>query len=706
VAISQPDDNIHGASAVDTFDVIRAIHPHEGAREAKPEIASRETASVVLIVVSDGQLADPLASAFGRAGAVAIVARDPATARSAFSADRPDVVVLDLHLGVWNGFDLLRELRAGSEVPIVVLTAPDSDDDRTRALDMGADDYVSKPFDHRELVTRALGRLRRRGASASAAATPHIIAGGLELDATTHSVSRSGRPLNLTVTEFRLLHHLMANAGRIVETSALLRDVWDQIDSQDPDVLRVTLHRLRRKLGDSATHSELIQTVPGVGILFKPQADFPAPAKESVAPSESRHPIAGRRAAGSIEAAASDRLRIRHIADPDLEALLFSMPDAVLEAFDTERFAATWLLSATSPEARHAVDLGRSLGLTIAAEVTERLAVAEPAPVPRRRAAVRATEFDDPTATIAFAGSPLAASGPSAVELRPSASTVVVPHLPREGTRQTAPRSIPAHEPSPRVAPAPQRRAAPRSETATIATAERAPVRPARAAVSVRGLGRLSASARWTALLLLVSAAVAVLSIGSQLAQLGLLARAAAGEPFTAGELAGSGARQMSIAVALLAAYGATALTFLAWLHGAQLKTRAIAGRRLRYSSGWAIASFFVPIANVIVPYQVMAEIWNVASGKGPGRSRLLVDLWWAAWLTFFAANIATSFTTDRPTLAQLGSLARLNLIADLLGIVAAILAVAVVTKIDLALSGTRSTPGHEVSASPTPSIA
>jgi hypothetical protein len=233
----------------------------------------------------------------------------------------------------------------------------------------------------------------------------------------------------------------------------------------------------------------------------------------------------------------------------------------------------------------------------------------------------------------------------------------------------------------------------PGSENATMATTTAAPEQIARVAVSVHALAQLSAGARWTALLLLVSAAVAVLSIGSQLAQLGLLARAAAGEPFTAGELAGSGARQMSIAVALLAAYGATALTFLAWLHSAHVKARAIAGRKLRHSSGWTIGSFFVPIANVVIPYQVMAQIWNLAIGNGPGRSRLLVDLWWAAWLTFFAASVATSFTSDRPTLAQLASLARLNLIADLLGIVAAILAVAVVTKVDLALSGARSTP-------------
>jgi hypothetical protein len=498
----------------------------------------------------------------------------------------------------------------------------------------------------------------------------------------------------------------MANAGRIVETGALLRDVWDQIDSQDPDVLRVTLHRLRRKLGDSAAHSELIQTVPGVGILFKPQADFPAPAKELVAPAEPRRPVAGRRAAGSIETATSDRLRIRHIADPDLEALLFSMPDAVLEAFDNERFAATWLLSATSPEARHAVDLGRSLGLTVAAEVTERLAVAEPAPITRRRATIRLTEFDDQTAAIAVAGSPATATAPSPVEVMPSASTVIVPQAPVDATPQIAPRQTPAFEPPPRVAPAPRDHVVRRSEIATPATTAAALERPARSAVSVRALGRLSAGARWTALLLLVSAAVALLSIGTQLAQLGLLARAASGEPFTAGELAGSGARQMSIAIALLAAYGATAVTFLAWLRGTYVKTRAIAGRRLRHSSGWAIGSFFVPVANIVVPYQVMAEIWNVSIGTGLGRSRLLIDLWWAAWLAFLAASLATSFTSDRPTLAQLASLARLNLIADLLGIVAAILAVAVVTKLDLALSSTRSTPAGEASPQPAPASA
>ncbi|HEY8656554.1 MAG TPA: winged helix-turn-helix domain-containing protein [Candidatus Limnocylindria bacterium] len=419
----------------------------------------------VLIIVADGVLAGPLATAFDAAGALTIVARDPATARIRFNADRPDVVVLDLQLGAWSGFDILRELRAAGDVPIVVLTARDSDDDRTRALGMGADDYVSKPFDDRELVARALGRLRQPGAVTAPAMVPHIVAGGLELDATTHTVTRDGRPLNLTVTEFKLLHHLMANAGRVVETGSLLRDVWEQGDRKDPDVLRVTLHRLRKKLGEPA-HSEIIQTVPGVGILFKTAADATLTKSEPWSP-EPRQPVPERVAIGPIEFADRDRLRLRGVSDPQLESLLFAIPAAALEAFESDRFASTWIVPFAAAGTFDAIEAARSAGHAVAADVSERLAGSRPKVVVTRR------QYG---ATLV--GSPSPATRPEDA-LAPTAADAIL----ESPVRPAAVAQLPAAMPTSAVTPTPAPRAASQPATAQAPAAVPVMATPAASAM-------------------------------------------------------------------------------------------------------------------------------------------------------------------------------------------------------------------------------
>jgi two-component system, OmpR family, response regulator VicR len=234
----------------------------------------------ILLVDDDRDHVDLLAFSLRRAGLTPVPAYDRPTALGLFESQQPDLVVLDINLGAWDGLDLLQELRRRSQVPVLMLTARDSDDDKVRGLELGADDYLTKPFSHRELVARIRVQLRRRGQeqgwSAPKATELQLEVGPLRLNVAEHSVARGGQPLNLTVTEFRLLHYLMLNAGSVVPTQALLKQVWGYADPGGADVVRVTVHRLRRKLEDDPTNPRLLHTVPGVGVMLKPEQGEPA----------------------------------------------------------------------------------------------------------------------------------------------------------------------------------------------------------------------------------------------------------------------------------------------------------------------------------------------------------------------------------------------------------------------------------------------
>lgn len=227
----------------------------------------------VLLVDDDRELTGILELAFRRAGFEALVAHESPTALRSYDLDQPDIVILDINLGGWNGLDLLQELRRSARrVPIVMLTALDSEDDRIRGLELGADDYLVKPFSHRELLARVRAHLRRVGQEVPEreAAPRALRVGPVDLNVAEHSVHLRGQPVKLTVTEFRLLHALMREAGRVVPTRQLLKRVWGQEDPGASDVIRVTVLRLRRKLRDDSAEPQLLHTVPGVGVMLKP----------------------------------------------------------------------------------------------------------------------------------------------------------------------------------------------------------------------------------------------------------------------------------------------------------------------------------------------------------------------------------------------------------------------------------------------------
>lgn len=178
---------------------------------------------------------------------------------------RPDLVLLDVGLPDLDGFEVLRELRFFSAVPVIMLTARDEPIDRVRGLEAGADDYIAKPFDHLELMARVRAVLRRLDLKAPAPGRAPYRNGALEVDTEAHEARVSGQRVPLTATEWRVLELLVANAGWVVPHERLLARVWGREDPGDLESLRVFIARLRAKLADDAATPRYIETVRGLG---------------------------------------------------------------------------------------------------------------------------------------------------------------------------------------------------------------------------------------------------------------------------------------------------------------------------------------------------------------------------------------------------------------------------------------------------------
>jgi len=175
----------------------------------------------------------------------------------------PDLVLLDLGLPDMDGTEVIRRVRAFSEVPIIVLSVRESQDDKVAALDAGADDYVTKPFAMEELLARTRAALRR--ASPEEPAPPAMRFGELEIDVAKRLVSIGDEPIHLTPTEYSLLEALVTNPGKLLTHQWLLRKVWGQGYGTETTYLRTYIRTLRKKLGDDASRPALIITEPGVG---------------------------------------------------------------------------------------------------------------------------------------------------------------------------------------------------------------------------------------------------------------------------------------------------------------------------------------------------------------------------------------------------------------------------------------------------------
>ncbi len=219
-----------------------------------------------LIVDDDRVLADVLAFTLRREGFQVILAHDGQMALQRWTEDRPDLIVLDVNLPRLDGFQVCRRIREQDDVPILLLTVRGEEDDIVHGLELGADDYVTKPFSPRQLVARAHALLRRAGK----AATPALRrVGALTLDPSRRELRLgNGEAVTLTPLESRLLDYLMLNAGHILTAEAIIAHVWGA-EGGDRDMLRQLVRRLRAKIaqaGDAgAAELKYIETVPGLG---------------------------------------------------------------------------------------------------------------------------------------------------------------------------------------------------------------------------------------------------------------------------------------------------------------------------------------------------------------------------------------------------------------------------------------------------------
>jgi two-component system KDP operon response regulator KdpE len=193
---------------------------------------------------------------------------EAATARDgilAVAREAPGLVILDLGLPDADGLTVLREIRGWSSVPVLVLSVRADEAGKVEALDVGAQDYVLKPFSVNELLARIRSLLRDRAASSAPAVIETL---NLRIDSANHSVTKEGLPLHLTRREFELLWLLASNAGRLVTQAMILKSLWGPAHAEDSQYLRVYVRQLRQKLGDDAANPRYIVTEPGIGYRF------------------------------------------------------------------------------------------------------------------------------------------------------------------------------------------------------------------------------------------------------------------------------------------------------------------------------------------------------------------------------------------------------------------------------------------------------
>ena len=220
----------------------------------------------VLAVDDDADLLALVAFALRQAGYLVVEAADGPAALAAFSREEPGLVILDVNLPGLDGFEVCRRLRATSKVPILFLTVRGSEEDLVRGLDLGADDYLTKPFSPRTLLAKVRALLRRGGFEASG----RLAAGEFSLDVDAQAVSvAGGEARRLTQLEFRLLQYLLANAGKPIPAERLLSHVWGHRGSGDRQLLKQLVHRLRQKLETDAAAPRYLMTVAGVGYVLE-----------------------------------------------------------------------------------------------------------------------------------------------------------------------------------------------------------------------------------------------------------------------------------------------------------------------------------------------------------------------------------------------------------------------------------------------------
>jgi DNA-binding response OmpR family regulator len=226
--------------------------------------------STILLVDDEEAVQKLLKFPLERDGHRVVVAGDGEEALERFSRERVDLVVLDIMLPKLDGLEVCRRLRAASSVPIIMLTARDDELDKVHGLELGADDYITKPFSIREFRSRVRAQLRRATTlRAEPDESEMLRANGLVMDAGKRSVELDGAPVPLTFVEFELLWILASHPGRVYTRQALLQTLWGGSDYREPRTIDVHVRHLREKLEPDARRPEFILTVRGVGYRFR-----------------------------------------------------------------------------------------------------------------------------------------------------------------------------------------------------------------------------------------------------------------------------------------------------------------------------------------------------------------------------------------------------------------------------------------------------
>jgi len=229
------------------------------------------TGARVLIVDDEPQIVRFLRPSLTAAGYDVVVAATGSEALKAAATQSPDVIVLDLGLPDMDGKDVIRELRGWSVTPILVLSARDREAEKIAALDLGADDYINKPFGIGELTARLRTALRH--AARKSGEQTRFKAGALDVDVLAHTVMLAGASVKLTPKEFELLAVLVRNAGRVLTHRQILTAVWGPAHTEDLQYLRVFIGQLRQKLKPSPQAPEFILTEPGIGYRLNAESD-------------------------------------------------------------------------------------------------------------------------------------------------------------------------------------------------------------------------------------------------------------------------------------------------------------------------------------------------------------------------------------------------------------------------------------------------
>jgi len=224
----------------------------------------------ILVVDDDLELSNLIGYALRQAGYLVVEAADGQAALEIFEREAPALVILDVNLPRLSGLEVCRRIRQESNVPIMMLTVRNAEEDQVQALDMGADDYLTKPFSPRTLSARVRALLRRAGDERPAP----LAVGDFSLDLELQSVSvRGGEPVRLTKLELRLLQILLANAGHTLPAERLLAHVWCSRGSGDRQLLKQLVHRLRQKIETDAAEPRYLVTVSGVGYSLRVGAE-------------------------------------------------------------------------------------------------------------------------------------------------------------------------------------------------------------------------------------------------------------------------------------------------------------------------------------------------------------------------------------------------------------------------------------------------